>query len=143
MTPRLGIAAALSAVLGLAACAASDDPAEGGFFNGVAGLAGGGYQARITEREQAVAAAQTQGAALSVDLARLEAKHAALQRQLVAQEAALRARGIGVPPGTDARIRQASATAPASADADARVASLQRSIADMQALSAQLAAVAG
>lgn len=143
MTASTRAALALTAALGLAACSASDDPAAGGFFNGVAGLAGGGYAARITAGEQAVAASQSRGAALSAELARLEDTHAALRRQLIAQEAALRARGIGLPPDTDARTRQAAATAPPGADSDARVASLQRSIADMQALAAQLAALAG
>ena len=35
----------------LAGCATSADPHEGGFVSGVVGLAGGGYQQRVAERE--------------------------------------------------------------------------------------------
>jgi dsDNA-specific endonuclease/ATPase MutS2 len=37
--------------LWLTGCATSEDPHEGGFVSGVVGLAGGGYQRRIDERE--------------------------------------------------------------------------------------------
>ena len=38
--------------LWISGCATTDDPREGGLVNGVVGLASGGYQERITEREQ-------------------------------------------------------------------------------------------
>ena len=40
--------ARLLAVLLVAGCVQSDDPAEGGFYSGISGLAGGGYEGRIT-----------------------------------------------------------------------------------------------
>jgi hypothetical protein len=122
----------------LAGCATSDDPAEGGFFNGVAGLAGGGYEARIAEREQGLAAAQGRQQALAVELSGLEREHAALSNQIIRQQAALRARGVGLPLGTDQAI-QAAAAEPVGADPAARAASLRRAIADSRRLSAQLA----
>ena len=105
-------------------------------------MAGGGYEARSSERQQAVAASEAEGRALSAKLARLEGEHAAVERRLRAQEAALQEAGAAVPADTDARIGQAAA-APERADPDARIAALKRSISDMQALSAQLAALAG
>ena len=46
----------LSGLLGLplflAGCATTDDPHQGGFVSGIVGLASGGYEKRITEREQ-------------------------------------------------------------------------------------------
>ncbi|AUI69735.1 hypothetical protein [Beggiatoa leptomitoformis] len=38
------------------ACAVSDDPAQGGFFGGVYGITSGGYDRRVDEREQNLAA---------------------------------------------------------------------------------------
>jgi len=128
--------------LGLAGCAPSGDPAEGGFFNGIAGVASGGYDARVAERKQAVAASEQQGAVLSAELARLEAQHAAFGERLRAQQASLVRRGVALPPATEARIAQTTAAPPPGGDA-ARVASLQQAIAEMEALSAQLAAIPG
>jgi predicted DNA-binding transcriptional regulator YafY len=128
--------------LGLAGCVPSADPAQGGFFNGIAGVAGGGYDARVAEREQAVAAAEQEGAALSAELTQLEAQHAVLGERLRAQQASLARRGVDLPPATEARIVQAAAEPRAGRDA-ARVTSLQRAISEMEALSAQLAAIPG
>jgi hypothetical protein len=116
----------------LAGCATSGDPAEGGFINGVAGLAGGGYEARIADREQA----------LAFELAGLEREHAALGNQIIGQRAALRARGVGVPPWTEQAVLAATAE-PRAADPAARAASLRRAIADSRRLSVQLSMVGG
>ncbi|TPE46579.1 hypothetical protein [Amaricoccus solimangrovi] len=133
----------LLAVLALAACATSDDPAQGGFFNGIAGLVGGGYDARIDAREQAVAESEAEGAALSGELARLESEHAALRRRIAAQESGLRARGVALPPDIAARSEAAGAIAPPDASEDDQVTALRRSIAEMRALSDELAALDG
>jgi hypothetical protein len=125
----------------LAGCATSDGPAEGG-FNGVAGLAGGGYEARIAEREQALTAAQGRQQALAFELAGLEREHTALGNQIVAQRAALRARGVGLSPATEQAVLAATAE-PRAADPAARAASLRRAIADSRRLSVQLSMFGG
>ena len=131
---------ALLPVAALVACTpASDDPAEGGFFNGIAGLAGGGYEARVTEREQGVATAQGQQAALSAELASLQGQHAALKDQIIAQRAALRAEGVRLTPETETRIQAALTSSPSGSNP----AALQQAIADARRLSEQLAGLAG
>ncbi len=91
----------------LAGCATSDDPHQGGFLSGVAGLAGGGYQRRVDEREgtfrgELSAQQQLQAEARSVeqeraavrsDLNRANARLADLERRLAQQRAMLRASG--------------------------------------------------
>jgi hypothetical protein len=130
---------AAAALACLAGCAPiSDDPAEGGFYSGVAGLAGGGYAARVDEREQAVAAAETEGAALSAELAALQGEHAALKSRVIQQRAALRAAGVRLTPETEGRIQAVVAARPAD-----RVADLERAIAEARTLSEQLAGLAG
>ena len=137
---RAGAALALAA--GLAGCAVSDDPAEGGFYAGVAGVAGGGYEARVAEREAGVAAAEAEGAALTAELARLSGEHEALKDRLIAQRAALRAGGLRLSPAAEARVQAALLAAPDAADPSVRAAELRRSIADLRALSQDLAALA-
>jgi hypothetical protein len=129
----------LALALACVGCApVSDDPAEGGFFNGVAGLAGGGYEARVGEREQAVASAEAQGAALTAELDALQGEHAALKTRIVQQRAALRAARVRLTPATEGRIQAVVAAQPAN-----RVADLERAIADARTLSGQLAGLAG
>jgi chromosome segregation ATPase len=50
--PSISRVATLLALLLLAACATSPDPAQGGFISGVAGLASGGYEQRVTTQSQ-------------------------------------------------------------------------------------------
>lgn len=128
-----------AALLALAGCAVSDDPAAGGFYSGVAGIAGGGYEARVAEREAGVAAAQREGAALSAELARLTGEHEALKDRLVLQRAALRSEGVRLTPASEARLQAAIASEPGGADPAARAAALSAAIADARALSDELA----
>jgi hypothetical protein len=89
--------------VGLTGCATSADPHEGGFVSGVAGLAGGGYQRRIDEREgvyqneldagqrlkaQARALEQERGQVRG-DLARAQARLATQERRIAAERARL------------------------------------------------------
>jgi chromosome segregation ATPase len=132
------------AVLALAACVPpSGDPAEGGLVNGLTGLAGGGYESRVAEREQAVAAAQSRQEALATELATLEREHANLKGQIVQQREALRTQGVRLSPQTEDTIQAVLADAPTQADPAGRAAALQRAIADARRLSEQLAALAG
>jgi hypothetical protein len=130
------------AVLLVAACVQSDDPAEGGFYSGIAGLAGGGYEGRIAGREAAVAAAQGRQTALAAELAGIERDHRALQARLGAQRSALRSKGVAIPPATALRL-DAALAGPTETDPAARAAALERAIGDTRQLSDQLAGLAG
>jgi hypothetical protein len=132
----------IAAALAAAGCVQSNDPAEGGFYSGVAGLAGGGYKARIAEREAAVAAAQSRQTALAAELAGLEREHRTLQARLGAQRSALRSAGVAIPPATELRL-DAALAGPAETDPAARAAALERAIGDARQLSEQLAALSG
>jgi hypothetical protein len=129
-------------LLVLAGCVQSADPAEGGFFSGIAGLAGGGYEARITEREGEVADARARQAALTAELAALEAEHGDLKARIARQRAALRTRGVALPPETEARVEATLATEPRGRDPAARALALQQAIGDARRLSEQLAMLA-
>ena len=99
--------AGLGLALGLAGCATSDDPHQGGFISGIAGLAGGGYQQRIDERQGAyqgelsaqqrlqaeARSVEQERAAVRTDLNRANARLADLERRIARQRAALRASG--------------------------------------------------
>lgn len=88
----------------LAGCATSPDPHQGGFISGIVGLAGGGYQRRIDERQGAYQGeldtqqrlkteareVQQERAAVKGDLARANARLAALQQRIAQQRAMLR-----------------------------------------------------
>jgi hypothetical protein len=137
---RFFLAIALAALPG---CAPSDDPAEGGFYSGIAGLAGGGYDARIAEREAGVSAAEARGEVLSAELAALQGEHARLKSQIIQQRADLRAQGVRLSPDAERRIQAVLAEQPAATDPSARAAVLQRAIADARQLSEQLAALSG
>jgi len=129
------------AAAGLAGCSVSDDPAAGGFVSGVAGVAGGGYDARIDAREAGLATTEAEGAALTAELASLERQHAAIKDQLIRQRAELSAAGVRLTPDSERAFRTAIAAEPAQADPAARAAALQRAIADGRRLSEQLAAL--
>jgi outer membrane murein-binding lipoprotein Lpp len=129
-------------VLLLASCADSGDPAQGGFVSGVAGLAGGGYEARIDEREGAVATSQARQAELAAELASLEAEHRALQDRITRQTELLQAAGATIPPETQTQIAAAMRAAPDPRDPAARAAALRQAIADARRLSEQLTALA-
>jgi hypothetical protein len=126
----------------VAGCVQSDDPAEGGFYSGITGLAGGGYEARIAEREAAVTAAQSRQAALGAELTGLEREHAALQARLGQQRSVLRRAGVAIPPATELRL-DAALAGPSETDPARRIAELERAIADDRRLSEQLAELGG
>jgi len=92
-------------VIGLSGCATSPDPHQGGFVSGVVGLAGGGYQRRIDERQgiykgeldaqerlraQARALEQERAAARG-DLDRARARLASQERRIAQERARLSA----------------------------------------------------
>lgn len=89
----------------LAGCATSADPHQGGFVSGVVGLAGGGYQRRIDEREGAyrdeldsqerlkaeARALELERAAVRSDLDRAKTRLAAQERSIAQARAGLKA----------------------------------------------------
>ncbi|MCB1853189.1 MAG: hypothetical protein KDI83_20845 [Gammaproteobacteria bacterium] len=66
----------------LAGCATSDDPREGGLFGGIQGLAGGGYERRISEREENLARMREMQRELSQESAALDAQKQQHQQAL-------------------------------------------------------------
>jgi hypothetical protein len=101
-----------------AGCATSADPHEGGFVSGVVGLAGGGYQRRVDEREgvhqgelDAQQRLKAQARALEQErtqvrgeLARAQARLAGQERRIAEQRSRLRAEGKS--PAAQASLRQ-------------------------------------
>lgn len=137
MTGR-GICAGV-ALAALAACQTTTDPAEGGFFNGVSGIASGSYDARVAEAERDVAARQARNDALAAEIRAGEKELARLKLQVLNQRNA-----IG---RTDAQTSQRIETVlradPGGETDAARLAALQATIADARALSRDLAELSG
>lgn len=137
----------------VAGCSTSDDPAAGGFISGVSGLASGGYQGRVDERQadvddeqaraaalagqQSAVAAQTASVGAQIDALRDELTR--LRIQIANQQAELRSAGVAIPAALNARVNTVVNASPGGADDAARLANLQRAIADARALSAELA----
>ena len=77
------------ALLLLAGCTGSDNPAEGNLFDGIANLADGGYQKRLDEREAKLDAAEQRQTALQGDAAAAEQRRDQAGASLAAAEAQL------------------------------------------------------
>ncbi len=70
-------------VVSLSACMSVDpDPASGGFFNGISGIASNGYQERIDVLEQELATVQRQISAQKGERAQLMRREKELQQQI-------------------------------------------------------------
>lgn len=139
--------AALCALGATAGCMSdSDDPAEGGFFNGVRGIASGGYEARVTEREQAVAAAQTRNQALGQEQAELAAQIEATKRNLAQARLTLlsqRDANSNLDSGTRARVDAVLRAQPGGSTDAEQLSDLQRILAETRALSRDLSQLSG
>ncbi|SEI52345.1 hypothetical protein SAMN05444007_101447 [Cribrihabitans marinus] len=123
----------------LAGCQTTSDPAEGGFFDGVSGIASGSYDARIDTAEADVAGAQARNEALAAQIRGSESELAQLKLQILQQRNTL-----GTPDAaTASRIDRVLNDTPGGATPDARLAALQRSISEARALSADLARLSG
>jgi len=127
----------LVTALALAACATSDDPADGGFFNGVNGIASGKYQARVDEQQQGLAKDQARNTKLSGQLAALRGQHSSVKSEIVQKRAALRAKGVKLTAASEREVQKVISLNPQSA------AALRRAIADARALSAELTRLSG
>lgn len=125
--------------LALSACQTTTDPAEGGFFSGVSGIATGAYDERIASAEGDVAAAQARNDALAAQLRSSESELAQLKLKILQQRGAIG----GGDAATATRIDRVLNDTPQGATPDAKLAALQRSISEARALSADLAKLSG
>jgi hypothetical protein len=123
----------------LAACATSDNPADGGFLSGVSGLSSGTYDARIDERTATVAAEQERQAALSAELAALEGELATQQRRITERRAQAAAAGAPIPAELDARVKATLAAAPGGRTDSERLQNYRRAVEDARELANLLA----
>ncbi|WP_171174639.1 hypothetical protein [Ruegeria sp. HKCCD8929] len=123
----------------LAACETTTDPAEGGFFSGVSGITSGAYDERIETAEADVAAAEARNEALAAQIRSSESELAQLKLKILQQRDATG----GGDAATAARIDRVLNSNPTGSTPEARLAALQRSIADARALSADLARLSG
>ena len=126
----------------LAGCVTSEDPSEGGFFNGVSGITSGTYDQRVEEREAGVADATARNEALAAEQARLsaqiqsaEGELARLKLRILNQKTALGATDAR----TEARVQAVLNAKPSGQTQADQLAALQKTIADAKALSADLA----
>ncbi|MCL6284490.1 hypothetical protein M3P21_13225 [Ruegeria sp. 2012CJ41-6] len=126
-------------LLALAGCQTTTDPAEGGFFNGVSGIATGAYDDRIDAAEADVASAQARNDALAAQIRGRESELAQLKLKILQQRDGLG----GTDPDTAQRIDRVLNSNPTGSTDAEKLAALQRSIADAKALSADLARLSG
>ncbi len=123
----------------LAACQTTTDPADGGFFAGVSGIATGAYDDRIEAAEGDVATAQARNDALAAQIRSSESELAQLKLKILQQRDAIG----GGDPATAARIDRVLNAKPQGTTAEAQLQALQRSISEARALSADLARLSG
>lgn len=132
----------LPAVLTLAGCETSSDPAAGGFINGIVGVTSGGYEARIAEGEAGVADAQARNDALRAEQSSLAAQIGATERSLASARFTLLNQRDAVA-DLDAvvatRVNRALTAQPTGGTDAARLAELQALLAETSALSRELA----
>ena len=128
----------LITAFGLSACVTSSDPADGGFINGVSGIASGTYQNRIDEKQTAVTAGNARTAELQAELAQLTKSWSNWKLRLVQTRSELANSGVAIPASTLARVNASLASTPGGATDEARLAALQAAIANARALAAEL-----
>nr|WP_323778988.1 hypothetical protein [Amylibacter sp.] len=121
----------------LSACVTSEDPGDGGFFNGVAGASNGTYDTRVAERETKVQSAQAENARLTAQLAGLRSEHSSAKNALIQARAKARAAGASLTPSQENQVAAALRSNPD------RVESLSKAIADARRLTESIARLAG
>lgn len=123
-------------VLGLlSACTVSDDPADGGFVSGVAGITSGSYQARVDTLEQQAATEQARNAELARQIKAAETDLSYQQTKLKTQLATTQ----GVSPEMTRQVDRVVAYSSTAQNSDAKLSELQRTIAEAKSLSIELA----
>jgi hypothetical protein len=148
----LGMATAGLALI-LNGCATSPDPHQGGFVSGIVGLAGGGYQRRIDEREGTYQGERDAGqqlkaqareleqerAAVRSDLNRANARLADLEQRLARQRAALKAQGAAANRAEAQRLAKAQARVAGAKGSLRGIRPEDQSVADLKARSQAVA----
>lgn len=129
----------LAGCTALAGCMTSEDPADGGFFNGVSGIATGSYQAQIDADEAQIEASRVRNAELAAQIRGAESELARLKVTILNQRNALG----NTDRATSNRINAVLVSEPTGRTDAARLAALQQSIADARALSQDLAQLSG
>lgn len=135
-----------ASVAALSGCVTSDDPGEGGFFNGVSGISSGRYEEQIAAQEADVAAAEARNASLAQDQARLSAQIKAAESELAKLRFKILQQKTAVgstDPATEARVQRVLNSSPSGRTDAEKLAALQKTIADAKALSADLAKLSG
>lgn len=124
-------------VLILAGCVTSQDPGDGGFFNGVAGASNGTYDRRVANRQAEVDSAQAENVRLTAELARLRGEHSRAKSALIAARAKAQTAGVRLSASQEGQVAAALRADPA------RVESLSKAIADARRLTDTIAGLAG
>ncbi|SMP34787.1 hypothetical protein [Shimia sagamensis] len=119
----------------LSACVTSDDPADGGFVSGVAGITSGSYQARVDSLEAQATAEQARNADLSRQINAAEADLSYQQSKLKTQLATTQ----GVSRQMSTKVNRVISYASPAQNSDAKLSDLQRTIAEAKSLSLELA----
>ncbi|HYN79543.1 MAG TPA: hypothetical protein VES73_17310 [Lamprocystis sp. (in: g-proteobacteria)] len=131
----------------LAGCATSPDPHQGGFGSGIVGLAGGGYQQRVDERQGTYQGEMDAGLRLKAqareleqerdavkgDLRQANARLAALEQRLAQQRAALKAQGAAANSAEARRLNQAQARVTSTKGALRKIRPEDQSVPDLKA----------
>jgi|GEM_PF-2303470 len=126
-----------------ASCATSDDPAHGGFANGLKGVSSGSYQARMDAHETELARARSRTEALEQERLALEGDLADLKQKLAKQTASIQSSGQAIPQSMQMRIKALEQAPIAVGTTDEKVAQLKKSIKDAAELSKLLAEMSG
>ncbi|WP_299426046.1 hypothetical protein [uncultured Shimia sp.] len=135
--PKLHMLPSFSVVFSvcvLSACETSDDPADGGFVAGVAGITSGTYQSRVDTLEAQAAAEQARNVDLKRQINAAEADLSYQQSKLKVQLASTQ----GVSRQLSKEANRVIAYVPTAQNPDAKLSDLQRTIAEAKSLSAEL-----
>jgi len=133
----------LAGALALTACETSDDPADGGFFSGVAALSDGAYDNRIAERQARIAEGQATQADLQAELAQLNGDYDALRLQIISLRNKVTTAGKSLSPSQADRVNATLISAPGGTTEAEKIANLRRAIADARALASELTSLSG
>lgn len=109
-------------------CATHNDPRDGGFFGGVAGLSGGSYKKRVAEREERLEELRAAQRALDSEKGQLEVQKSTAQAQLNKDQARVKAMQSEI-----AALDKKTKSLAASQDTDKqRVAELQKRVVSLK-----------
>lgn len=141
----------------LAACASSENPADGGFLSGVQNISDGTYERRVEEREATVDEGREETAALETEredvaeetarveaeLARAEGEVEAARRDLVRLRYEAEVSGREVPADLRTDIEEATTAEVTATDPQERLDELRGRLASMRVLAERLSELSG